>query len=56
MEFNEPLNTIPRIGDMAPDFAATTTQGPLKFSEYNKGSWVIFSVILLTLLRCVQQS
>ena len=42
MEFNEPLNTIPRIGDMAPDFAATTTQGPLKFSEYNKGSWVIF--------------
>lgn len=42
MEFNEPLNTMPRIGDMAPDFSATTTQGPLKFSEYNKGSWVIF--------------
>ncbi|WP_163711948.1 peroxiredoxin [Mangrovibacterium lignilyticum] len=32
---------MPRIGDMAPDFQANTTYGPLKFSEYNKGSWVI---------------
>lgn len=32
---------MPRIGDKAPDFEALTTHGPLKFSEYNKGSWVI---------------
>jgi peroxiredoxin 2/4 len=36
------LHSMPRIGDMAPDFKATTTQGPLKFSDYNKGSWVVF--------------
>lgn len=32
---------MPRIGDMAPDFKANTTYGPIQFSEYNKGSWVI---------------
>lgn len=32
---------MPRIGDKAPDFEAVTTIGPLRFSEYNKGSWVI---------------
>jgi len=37
----EQVNQMPRIGDMAPDFQANTTYGPLKFSEYNKGSWVI---------------
>jgi peroxiredoxin (alkyl hydroperoxide reductase subunit C) len=37
----ETINTMPRIGDMAPDFNAVTTIGNLKFSEYNKGSWVI---------------
>lgn len=36
------LNTMPRIGDMAPDFEAITTTGNLKFSEYNKDSWVVF--------------
>ncbi len=36
------INTMPRIGDMAPDFDAVTTIGPLKFSEYNKGSWLVF--------------
>lgn len=36
------LNAMPRIGDMAPDFEAVTTTGKLKFSDYNKGSWVIF--------------
>ncbi len=35
-------NTMPRIGDMAPDFEAVTTTGNIKFSEYNKGSWVVF--------------
>jgi peroxiredoxin (alkyl hydroperoxide reductase subunit C) len=29
------------LGDTAPDFVATTTQGEIKFSEYIKGSWVI---------------
>ena len=36
------MNLMPRIGDIAPDFDAITTTGPIKFSEYNKGSWVIF--------------
>ncbi len=35
-------NTMPRIGDFAPDFEAVTTTGNLKFSEFNKGSWVVF--------------
>ena len=34
-------NMMPRIGDIAPDFEVLTTTGPLKLSEYNKGSWVI---------------
>jgi peroxiredoxin 2/4 len=33
--------TMPLIGDKAPDFKATTTYGPIQFSEFNKGSWVI---------------
>jgi len=32
---------MPRIGDKAPDFEATTTTGKLKFSEFNTGKWVI---------------
>lgn len=35
------IYSMPRIGDKAPDFEAVTTYGPLKFSDYNKGSWVI---------------
>ncbi len=38
---NTTTYTMPRIGDKAPDFSAVTTIGNLKFSEYNKGSWVI---------------
>jgi peroxiredoxin 2/4 len=38
---NPEVTQMPRIGDMAPDFEAMTTQGKMKFSEYNKGSWVI---------------
>ncbi|MDG2432337.1 peroxiredoxin [Flavobacterium sp.] len=38
----EKVILMPRIGDMAPDFEAGTTTGKLKFSEYNKGSWVVF--------------
>jgi peroxiredoxin (alkyl hydroperoxide reductase subunit C) len=39
---NQTMNTMPRIGDKAPDFEAVTTIGNLKFSDYNKGSWVVF--------------
>ncbi len=35
------ISKMPAIGDMAPDFHANTTYGPIQFSEYNKGSWVI---------------
>lgn len=34
-------NQMPRIGDQAPDFEALTTTGNLKFSDYNKDSWVL---------------
>lgn len=35
------MTSMPRIGDMAPDFKAVTTQGEIQFSEYIKGSWTI---------------
>ena len=41
MTMTAPTSSIPKIGDTAPDFDATTTQGALKFSEYAKDSWVI---------------
>ncbi len=37
----EKVTQMPRIGDMAPDFKANTTWGPIQFSEYNKDSWVV---------------
>ncbi len=33
--------TIPRIGDIAPDFTAVTTQGEITFSQWQTGHWVI---------------
>lgn len=33
--------TCPRLGEPAPDFTADTTHGKIKFSEFNKGHWVI---------------
>jgi peroxiredoxin (alkyl hydroperoxide reductase subunit C) len=41
METQNAMTAMPRIGDKAPDFEAQTTLGPLKFSEYNKDSWVV---------------
>ena len=32
---------IPRIGDLAPDFKALTTQGELELSKWQDGKWVI---------------
>ncbi len=37
----EEVYSMPRIGDQAPDFEAVTTYGKIKFSDYNKDSWVI---------------
>ncbi len=37
----ENFGYMPRIGDMAPDFQAVTTIGPMKFSDYAKGKWII---------------
>ncbi len=33
--------TIPRIGDIAPDFEAITTKGRIRFHDYAKDKWVI---------------
>lgn len=33
--------SMPQLGDVAPDFSATTTIGPLQFSDYATGSWVV---------------
>lgn len=41
METQEQVMTMPRIGDMAPDFEAITTTGKIKFSEFIKDKWVI---------------
>ena len=32
---------MPRIGDTAPDFAATTTHGPVQFKEWQEGKWTL---------------
>ncbi|MCR9016409.1 peroxiredoxin [Aquiflexum gelatinilyticum] len=38
---NQEIYSMPRIGDMAPDFSAMTTTGPMRFSDYIKGKWTI---------------
>ena len=35
------INTMPRIGDIAPDFEAVTTKGKIKFSNFAKEKWVV---------------
>jgi len=32
---------MPRIGDVAPDFTAPTTQGEIQFSQWQAGDWAI---------------
>ena len=35
-------NPMPRIGDLAPDFEAKTTAGPIKLSDFAKDKWIVF--------------
>lgn len=37
----EPIISLPRIGDKAPAFTAETTQGTIHFPEDYKGKWII---------------
>ncbi len=37
----ETFTTMPRIGDMAPDFEAVTTKGKIKFSDFAKDKWIV---------------
>jgi peroxiredoxin 2/4 len=37
----ETYNGMPRIGDLAPDFEAVTTQGKITFSDFAKDKWTI---------------
>src|SRR5688572_24553000 len=42
MNDQAPLSTgMPRIGDIAPNFQAVTTQGPIEFHEWKKSAWTI---------------
>lgn len=46
MENNQenPVVSMPRIGDKAPEFKAVTTQGPINFPSDYEGSWsILFS-------------
>lgn len=35
------VSSLPRIGDLAPNFTAPTTHGPIDFHEWKKGAWAI---------------
>jgi peroxiredoxin (alkyl hydroperoxide reductase subunit C) len=35
------LNTMPRIGDNAPNFIANTTEGIIDFSEFAQDKWIV---------------
>ncbi|MGB2087419.1 1-Cys peroxiredoxin [Psychroflexus salarius] len=35
------INTMPRIGDQAPDFEAVTTKGNIKMSDFAKDKWIV---------------
>ena len=41
METQETVNTMPRIGDIAPDFEAVTTKGTIKFSDFAREKWIV---------------
>ncbi len=37
----EQIRSIPRIGDLAPDFEAVTTKGKIKMSDFAKDKWIV---------------
>jgi len=37
----EQIVSIPRIGDLAPDFEAVTTKGKIKMSDFAKDKWIV---------------
>ncbi len=41
MEEREAINQMPRIGDIAPNFKATTTKGDIIFSDFAKDKWIV---------------
>ncbi|MFK7948714.1 MAG: peroxiredoxin [Saprospiraceae bacterium] len=41
MEVQENIISMPRIGDVAPDFEAVTTTGNIKLSDYAKDKWIV---------------
>jgi hypothetical protein len=49
-------NSMPLIGDPAPEFEAVTTQGPIKFPEDFQGNGSSFSRTLPILRRYAQPS
>jgi peroxiredoxin (alkyl hydroperoxide reductase subunit C) len=42
----EEMNVMPRIGELAPEFEAVTTQGKINFPADFKGKWLIGSFVL----------
>jgi len=42
MDYEVMMNGTVRLGMKIQDFDATTTFGPIKFSEYKKGKWCVF--------------
>ena len=41
MENEQVIHSMPRIGDMAPDFEAVTTKGKIRMSDFAKDKWVV---------------
>lgn len=41
MQTAQEILSMPRISDIAPDFSAQTTHGPLKFHDWKKNKWAI---------------
>jgi peroxiredoxin (alkyl hydroperoxide reductase subunit C) len=41
MEIQENINTMPRIGDQAPDFEAVTTTGKMRMYDFAKDKWIV---------------
>ncbi len=40
IEMDENVNSIPKIGEKAPDFQATSSQGPITLKQF-RGKWVV---------------